>query len=157
MNPIFDAALALTMADLVPTNQPPTEVHFGSDLRCLDDLTESMEELGEDDPLLVAEAIVRRITTARGTLLDDLDYGIDIADELSRATTRQDRAEVESRIRGELAKDDRIEELAVVITDSTEIDRSLALDIFGTTAAGPFRLAFGIRSGALMVQDLRAE
>jgi hypothetical protein len=156
MNPIYDAALALTMVELKAANQPSTTLYLGSDLCCTDDLLESMGEREESDPLLVAEAVVRRITTARGTLLDDLDYGVDIADELSRATTRQDRASLEGRIRGELAKDDRIDELFVTLTDNTEIDRTFELSIFGTTAEGPFRLVMAIKAGALMVQEMTA-
>lgn len=156
-NPLFTAAFATELATIERVTTAPTTTDLGSDLSCVDDVDELMTELSEDDPLLVAQALARSITTQRGSLLDDLNYGIDIAESLSVASTAQDRAAIAGRIRGEAAKDDRILDITVTLDDTTDENRTIAVEISGTTETGPFRLVMALTDGELLVQEMTAE
>lgn len=156
MNPIFDEAFSLEVAATERLADAPASTSLGSDLACATDLDEQMTERGEDDPLLLAEATIRHITTPRGSLLEDPNYGIDITETLSVATTRQDRAALEGTIRGEV-RDDRIETLSVSIEDRTEVDRTMEISIDGEAVTGePFRLVLAVTDGAVLVQEMEA-
>lgn len=63
--------------------------------------------------LLVRQALYRRFTTPRGTLLDDLTYGLDLAGLIGSTADGSLIASLPSRIAAEAAKEDRIAGVSV--------------------------------------------
>lgn len=116
-------------------------VDFGSDLSCTDDLDDVAREISGQDVL--AQAIYRRLTTPRGQLLDDPDYGIDVRSFLSRGIDAGKLREIEGTIRQEVLKDERVAN----VTAQASIDYrsySMTVSLIVTTGEGPFRLVFDI-------------
>lgn len=116
-------------------------VDFGTDLSCTDDLDETMKEISGQDVL--AQAIYRRLTTPRGQLIDDPDYGIDVRSFLSRGVDAGKLHEIEGTIRQEVLKDERVAN----VTAKATIDYktySITVSLIVTTGDGPFRLVFSI-------------
>ncbi len=101
------------------------------------------------DGTLLAEAAWRRITTRRGDLHDDQNYGLLISDLLGADATPDEIAAIPGRIRQELSKDDRLDPangavLNVTMTQSVSASGGVALDIAidGVGAfGGTFRLS----------------
>lgn len=115
-------------------------IDLGTDLWCTDDLTETMKEVS--GLLCVAQAVFRRLTTPRGALLDEPDYGLDVRRFLHRALTRAERESIPGQIRQEILKDPRIATVDVEILTLTADE--FTLDIRCTTAAGPFELVTSV-------------
>ena len=158
------ASMALQPPDplaLVKIMDAPTVIDsdYGSDLSCWDDVTQNMDELPADSIVLVAQSNYRRITTPRGSLPDDLDYGIDVRSFLSNATTLQRQREIEGIVIGELRKDDRNQTVNCTYTQLAQTSTTPAgfkLSINGTTAVGPYSLTLAVINGQAMVAELIA-
>ena len=121
-------------------------VDFGTDLSCTDDLDETMKEISGQDVL--AQAIYRRLTTPRGQLIDDPDYGIDVRSFLSRGVDAGKLREIEGTIRQEVLKDERVAN----VTAKATIDYktySITVSLIVTTGDGPFRLVFSITADTI--------
>lgn len=151
MNSTFSDAFEADLLTVTRVQDPPTDaVGWGSDLSCMDDLTEDVQELDGTDPRVVAQAVYRRITTPRGSLLDDPDYGDDITRFLSLGNTPAQLASIAGELHGEIAKDDRVDtvectadyaqgtkqlnvSIDVTLVDSTEtFSLTIAVDSDGT-------------------------
>lgn len=116
-------------------------IDYGTDLDCADDLTEIMREISGQN--VVAQAIYRRLTTPRGQLIDDEDYGIDVRSFLSRGVDAGRLREIEGTIRQEVLKDERVAN----VTAKATIDYktySMSVSLIVSTGDGPFRLVFSI-------------
>ena len=153
---IVDDTLAELIAAIPRVMAAPTgDLGFGSDLSCRDDLTQNMVEVPGDSIQAVAEANYRRITTPRGSLLDDPDYGIDVREFLHQPATTQRQSEIAAIIRAELLKDDRNDEISVSL-QSTNAGRDWTIYIDGQTAEGPFSLTIALTDGAALLKDITA-
>ena len=113
---------------------------FGSDLSCTDDLDANGREVSGEE--LVGEAIYRRLTTARGTLIDDPDYGLDVRSFVQAGLTPGKLAEIGGLIRVELAKDETIAESSVNVRQTST--NALEAKVEVLTGEGPFELVFDI-------------
>jgi len=80
--------------------------NLGQDLSCIDDLLPS--GLVVSGGRLIAEAAIRRLTTPRGALLEDPDYGLDIHDWINDGMTPLEFAARRADVEAELLKDARI-------------------------------------------------
>lgn len=117
MSAIVTSAIDEFIASLAREVPTPVEPFgYGSDLSCTDDLTPTCDEVDPFSARALAEALYRRITTARGSLPDDLDYGLDVRGFLNRGTTAGDLAQIAGQIRVELQKDDRVDRVSVQVT-----------------------------------------
>lgn len=70
---------------------------------------------------LLAQALYRRLVTPRGTLIGGLDeenYGLDLVGLLGTVQAESDAASLPSQIRNELLKDERVEDVTVVVATS---------------------------------------
>lgn len=114
---------------------------FGSDLSCTDDLDPNAREL--DGEQLVAEAIYRRLTTPRGALIDDPDYGLDVRSFLHKALTPSELQSIAGRIRTELLKDETIDDVQSSVTAAAG-GQEIFVNLIVTTGQGPFRFVFSI-------------
>lgn len=90
-------------------------VDFGFDLACVSDLDEGLRTVS--GARLLAEACVRRITTPRGMVLDDPDFGVDVRDYLGAGVTSLELARMRAEVQAELGKDERIVQATVTSAD----------------------------------------
>jgi phage baseplate assembly protein W len=96
------------------------EVGYGVDVYCWDRLRTGRLVSGVE---LVAQAIYRRLTTPRGTLRDGEDgqtYGLDLQDFIGQVGTANAVAAIPALVRAEVLKDDRITNVAVSATTTTD-------------------------------------
>lgn len=84
---------------------------------------------------LLAEAAYRRLTTVRGTLLDDLSYGLCVSLWLGRDVDDSEIASYPGQIESELMKDPRLASVAITVTptrgDSGRVELDIDIDGFG--------------------------
>lgn len=127
-------------------------VDFGSDL----DLAEDMAATGRrvSGNTLVGQAIFRRLTTPRGMLIDDRDYGFDVRSLLSRAQTATQLAAIPGLVRSEVLKDERVATCSVAITERTMF--ALTLFVAVETSEGPFDLTITVDKFRAKLADLNA-
>lgn len=102
------------LEQLVPT--PAAPFGFGVDLSCVEDCNATFDEVDPFSQRAIGEATVRRLTTARGLLDDDPDYGLDLRAYMNRGTSLQEIADLAGAVRNEVTKDDRIESATVTAT-----------------------------------------
>lgn len=166
MSQVVLDAIAAEVAKLTRVVDAPTgPLGYGADLACSEDLTESMEEVGGLTTRVLAEAILRRLDTPRGTLPDvrgtdlrDWNYGIDLRSYLNRATTDDEIRGLASNIRSELTKDDRIATVVVTVTPSPT-GSSLAIDLLVTPvdpSVGIFALVLAVTSASVLIEEMRS-
>jgi len=109
-------AIVAGQAELTRVVDPPTgDLAYGIDLSCVTDVTEALDEVDPNSPTGIAEAAIRRLTTPRGGLIDDPDYGINLTGYLNKGTTTEELRTLVGDIRNELRKDDRIDDVDATI------------------------------------------
>lgn len=150
---------SLVPDDAVSSPTVPTgALGYGSDLSCGSDLTDLMDEVDPFSQRALGEAIVRRLSTPRGSLPDDGDYGIDLRGYCNKGTTADDIRALASKVRTELQKDDRIDSVTVTVTPSptgTTLAITLAVRPFDPNLGG-FSLTLAVTSAAVLIQELNA-
>lgn len=110
---------------------------------------------------LVAEAAYRRLSTPRGMLRggeDEAFYGLDLTELIGSVSTKADAAALPGRIRSELGKDERIESVDVVVTETTVgVAKSFLVNIEAITSEGPFTLKIGVTEVTTELLGITAE
>lgn len=100
----------------------------------------------------LAQGLVRRFVTPRGTHPKDKNFGFDIRSWVNKAATARKILEIETFIEGEASKEERIQDVAA----SVQLDREmLVIELGITDAEGPFKLvlaATGVTVEILRVQ-----
>lgn len=147
------AAQVLELDQLVATPQPP--FGYGRDLSCVDDITPTLDDVDPFSVQAVSEATIRRLSTARGTLVDDPDYGLDLRSYCNRGVPARELAQLAGGIRNEVTKDDRIE--TATVTASLAGTNELRVQITITPvdpATEPFRLTLAVTSADVLLEAL---
>lgn len=137
----------------VSTILPPA-TGYGTDIICDSDLDALCREEDPSAAIGVARAIFRRLTTPRGGLIDDPEYGFDVNSLLHKAMLPQFEAAIPGIIRNEILKDERVESVDVRWTRVGS--EQFEISISGTCAAGPFRLVMQLTDGNAILQELAA-
>lgn len=156
MSFIFPLVIDFGIAAVLPDATSP--LGYGSDLSCGTDLTETMDEVDPFSTLALAEACYRRLDCPRGKLPDDGDYGISIRSYLNRGVTNDEIRGLESDIRGELQKDDRVESSTARVTPSSDL-KTLTIDIAVFPVdprTAQFKLTLVVTSSDILLQELAA-
>lgn len=118
----------------------PTD--FGTDLSCGEDgLSPSFELVS--GTRCVAEAIYHRLSTQRGSLVDDAGYGLDVRAYLAKPFTTKTAFALQSFIAAEVRRDERVQTARVRVSLDAGT-RRLAIAVEGEAAEGPFALAMAI-------------
>jgi phage baseplate assembly protein W len=116
---------------------------YGRDTYCTNRLRPGRVVEGVE---LVGQAIYRRLTTRRGTLLDDPNYGIHLLELLGSSVSEDMRASYPGRIRNECAKEPRVDSVTVTITENLEgagLTWTVDLDVL-TTEGDTFDLVLSV-------------
>ena len=127
---------------------------YGRDTHCTNRLRPGRVVEGVE---LVGQALYRRLTTRRGTLLDDPNYGIHLLELLGSSVSDDVRASYPGRIRNECAKEPRVDSVTVSITETVEgagLTWEVAIDVL-TTEGDTFDLVVGVSD--VTVELLRLE
>lgn len=151
----FIAAEIAKLQKIVPT--PVEPFGYGTDLSCVTDITETMDEVDPNSVVGIGEAQLRRLTTPRGSVMvGDPSYGIDVNAYLNRGTSAADINAAQGEIRQECLKDDRISDAAVTVVFASG---GLSINIINTPVnpnSKQFTLTFAIPpgGGAAVVKEL---
>lgn len=116
-------------------------VDFGTDWDVVTDLGARLTTASGIRNL--GNALARRLTSPRGCLSYDLNYGYDIRLLLSAALTPAQVSAVQGAIERECEKDDRVRSCSAVLTHIPQA-QSLTIVLSIETAAGPFSLVLGV-------------
>lgn len=114
---------------------------FGSDISCVAGLDPNFTLTS--GAACVAQAIARRLTTPRGGLFYDPNYGTDVREILAAKIDRRRLEDWRARIETEVRKDDRVASVSasLVYLPATGI---LTIRIDGTLGTGPFTLTLAV-------------
>jgi phage baseplate assembly protein W len=126
--------------------QPVNPTDFGTTLSCTFDI----DPMGATVSGLAAlgQALIRRITTPRGRLLNDPNYGYDIAGELEDDVTTQQVNAIAANVDQELLKDQRVFSSSTTVT--LEADGQLDVATQVQSALGPFSLVFTLSAAGIL-------
>ena len=98
-------------------SDPSSTPLYGRDIWCDGDLDPLMPDV--EGETMARQAIMRRLDTPRGALLEDPDYGTDLASMIGEGNDPAERSRVPARVIAELAKD----ELVTVVRSVKVVDR----------------------------------
>lgn len=140
------------------TPSPSGDLGFGTDLSCIDDVTETLEEVDPFSQEAIAQASIRRITTPRGSMIDDPDYGLDIRGYANKGVTLSDLRDLAGLIRAEVTKDDRVDDAQVNVTSSgVAAGRRLFVSLVLTPSdpsVSTFTLTLAVTDGAVLLEAM---
>jgi hypothetical protein len=114
MNPYFIEWLARTEPLIEVAIEPSAALQYGLDTSCALDFASDFGVTSGRQ--LLVEAVIRRLTTARGGLIDDPDYGLALETLLNSGRTVQEFNSIADRIRSEVLKDPRFADCSVTVT-----------------------------------------
>lgn len=125
---------------------------FGVDLAWRDDLDPSAREVTGRE--LLAQECYHRLTTPRGQLLTDPDYGMDLRAELSVKATAARRASLGARISAEITKDDRVlrADVSVVWLSTSAADFAIKITPVDPSFAQPFDLILSVTDATARIK-----
>jgi len=140
---------------------PTGDLGYGRDLSCDTDLTANFDEVDENSPEGVSQALLRRITTQHGTLSylgEDPDYGRDVMAFLSADMTMVEIMAEQDLLAAECLKDDRVKSCQCVITylgkDDTGTD-AFDISIDGELYSGKtYSLTETLTSASQLAEDM---
>jgi phage baseplate assembly protein W len=157
MNAIVTDALAADLITLERVVDAPTgPLGYGTDLSCVSDITEALDEVDAGSTLGIAQAVLRRLSTPRGGLVDDPDYGLDVRGMLNRATDAAAIRDLQGQVRNEVSKDDRVDAVdAVVSVTFAPTTLRVALTITpADVELDPFTMTVAVTSTAVLLEAL---
>lgn len=132
---------------------------LGTDFFCVSDLDANFT-LVTDEKTALAQSTARRLQTPLGGILDDINYGEDVSNEIGRSRSvlaLQQRVEIET------LKDERVEDTITVITRKEPGDPGVGDDEIGDTLIEirifpsedePFDLTLDVSAGELTLTIL---
>jgi phage baseplate assembly protein W len=113
--------------------------NYGTDYSCVTDLTSTLAQVS--GRTLLAQAVARRVSTPRGSLFSNPNYGIDLTDFLNDGLTVNNVNSIAPIVDAELSKDERIISTA---TTCTLVNGVMNVAIIVTDADGPFLLVLAV-------------
>ena len=151
--------IAAELAKLTQSVDFPTEPFgFGSDISGGLDVDPLVRETDGFTTRALADAIVRRLDTPRGSLPDDKDYGISVSSYLNRGVNAAGIRQLAGQIRTELALDDRVNTLTVrVAPNSTGSELRIEIAIQPVDPnLGAFTLTLNASDAGLVLEEIQA-
>lgn len=123
---------------------------FGVDISCIQGLDPSLTLVG--GTTVLAQGLARRLTTPRGGLFYDPNYGYNVRNLLGATLSATELFAVQSLIEAECEQDERVRDARAVVTLTGE-QLSIAVDISSSLA--PFRFVLSVSN--LTADSLRVE
>lgn len=116
---------------------------LGSDLSCVTDLTSDCAEVSGVTCWL--QNLARRLQTPLGSLIDDSEYGYDVADMLDDEISLADLDGIAADVDNEFLKDQRTLSSSSIVT-SSNVNGAVSLKITSrvSSALGPFTLVLSV-------------
>lgn len=114
-------------------------VSLGSDLSCITDIDPAGAEVSEK--MLLAQALARRLTTPRGRLIDDANYGYDLNQWLNADVGPAELAQIQSQAQAECLKDERVQSATVTVTFLGGV---MLVAVALVSSLGPFQLVLSV-------------
>lgn len=154
---IVDDFIASEIAKLEKRIPTPDPVGYGVDVVCADDLDPHLREIDPASFEGLAQDAYHRVSTARGQLPDDPDYGIDLVSYLNTPHTDRDLRAIEGQVAAELRKDDRFAEIDVTVT-SEQSGKALTVSMRIVPAdaqLSTFTLIVAVTDGATLLKEIR--
>jgi hypothetical protein len=145
----FEWAVGAAVGSLPPVADPASEL--GVDIADILDITREFRLAGGYENL--GMAYLRRLSTPRGSLFYDLDYGFDLRDMLNAGLGEAELRSLDGQIEAELLKDERSQQVSVRTTFNYGTS-TLRVRITAETAEGPYSLVLEV--SALTVALLAA-
>lgn len=130
--PAFGPALQADFAD-----------PLGVDVACYPDL-DAMGSLVSGKTML-GQAIARRLTTPRGALFYDTNYGTDLRLYISEGMTTEAQGRIKAAVESECLKDERVAGATATVGFSLQA-QTLKISIALETKTGPFSLTIAVTS-----------
>lgn len=156
MNDTMQNAINVEIAKLVRTVVAPSgDLGFGSDISCTSDTDARFSEVSGGTVNALGQALYRRLTTFRGTLRDDDDYGLitPLQALVNTPMTPASLARIGDNIALECAKDERVASTSVIAT-YTAVAKALDITIKVTPRDPkifPFKFVISVTdAGALL-------
>lgn len=112
---------------------------FGVDVDTFPDIDDSGRAIS--GPRVVMVMALRRLTTPRGSLDYDRDFGFDLRDYLNEDLSAADLATLQQEIASELTKDERVDDCSASVT---LLDGLLRIRISLTTTTGDMNFTLAI-------------
>lgn len=91
----------------------------------------------------LAQALLRRLTTPRGSLVGDAGYGCDVRAWANDALSPGDLRRLEARVADELRADERVDDVAVVVTFAADVLR-IVVRVRPVDGSAPLRLTLAV-------------
>ena len=136
---------------------PPDALGYGTDLACVLDITPTLAEVDPISTVAIGEALVRRFITPRGRVLDDGTYGFDLRGQVNKGVTPAGLTRLQSSIRTECLKDDRIDDAVVAVTMTSVASARMRVQIAVSAADSgqDFSLTFFVTAdGVQLIQSI---
>jgi hypothetical protein len=145
--------------------QAPTgQLGWGSDLQGTGDITHDAKMRLGSDPMVVVEAIIRRINTGENELPPDDDpetavYGIDemgVCGWLNAGFNANQLADKARQLAAEIERDDRVESVRVTqrLIGTDELEISISGSIVAPDVTQPFDLTLAVTSADVLLKAL---
>jgi len=123
---------------------------LGADVKLLNDLDVASRWVSGTG--VVRQDILHRLTTRRGALLEDPDFGLDLKGLLNAVLPPSEFAALPGQVEAEVRKDERVDSVDVRITRSAEsgpAEWEIALTL--GTASGPFELILSVSNARVKI------
>lgn len=158
MNKTILDALAAEIAALPRQTDPPAApLGYGTDLSCTTDFAFDFSEVDAQSRQAIVEQLVRMYITARGTLIDDPSWGLDVRLYLNHAMTPRDIVDLQNAMAAQAKRDDRINDATVTCTYTEATKRMRATVIIDPVdpSLGPFEAILSVTSADVVLDAVR--
>jgi hypothetical protein len=153
-NTVADALAADLVTIERSVDVPTGALGYGTDLSCVVDLTPDCAEVDPMSQQALIEALLRRLSTSRGQIVDAPDYGLDLRARLNQAATPAGVLALRGDIRNECTKDDRVADVSVELDVSDDgLTLSIALNVEGVDPGDSFDLTFAVGADGIVALD----
>lgn len=102
--------------------------------------------------ILLGQALVRRLLTPRGRLIDDPDYGYCLTDLFSDDLGQSDLGEIQAGVDTEMLKDERVISSQTTVTFASGV---LLVSTLIQDGTGPFTLTLAVNAVSVTVLSIQ--
>jgi len=133
----------------------PDAFGYGRDLSCITDVTAALDEVDPMSASAVTQAIIRRLITPRGGVIDDGAYGFDLRGYCNRGVTQPDLNRVQAQVQSEARKDDRVATANAVVQFTSLLRNRMLVNVTGTLkdSGEEFKLVFFVTTDGAELQE----